>query len=128
MSTILVIDDNDNYRADMREILTFENYSMLEAENGMVGLQMIRQHSPDVILCDVDMPVMNGIEVLKAVKADSTLAKIPFIVATGHNDELTAKTAHDLGAEKYLTKPMSIAGLLAIIVCFTQENPSVSLQ
>lgn len=115
MPTILIIDDSENYRTDLAEILGFEKYHTLEAENGLDGLQMIRQHLPDLIVCDVDMPVMNGIDVLKTVKADPIHAKIPFVVSTGHTDPLTMQTLLDLGADTYLTKPVMISEFLAAI-------------
>lgn len=122
MNTILIIDDNDDYRDLLREILEFENFATLEAENGMVGLQMIHQHLPSVILCDIDMPDMNGLEVLKAVKSNPTYAKIPFIFATGNRDKRTIQAAQTLGAEKYLTKPVNITEFLATIVHFSEQN------
>jgi CheY-like chemotaxis protein len=126
MHTILVIDDNQAYRADLLEILQYEDYATLEAENGLVGLQMIRQHSPDLILSDVDMPVMSGMDLLRAVKADPNYARIPFVVATARNDSRTQRTAQDLGAQTYLTKPVDISLFLATIVKLLQRIPSVN--
>lgn len=122
MPTILIIDDNLSYRTDLAEILGFEKYETLEAENGLVGLEMIRHFLPELIICDVDMPVMNGIDVLKTVKADAVYAKIPFVVSTGHTDPLTMQTVLDLGADTYLTKPISIINLLATVGGFLWEK------
>lgn len=115
MKTILIIDDNLNYRTDLMEILGFEKYDALEAENGLVGLQMIRQFAPDLIICDLDMPVMDGIQVLKALRADPIHARIPFIAASGRADALTIQTLYDLGADTYLIKPVTIATFLTTI-------------
>jgi CheY-like chemotaxis protein len=126
MNTILVIDDNEDFRADLREILEFENYATLEAENGQLGLQMIRQHSPDLIVCDVEMPVMNGIDVLRTAKADPAVAKIPFLIITGRSDEQTLKTSQDLAVEAYLTKPINVTEFLSTIVSFlSAEAPAL---
>jgi len=122
VNTILVIDDNTDYRTSFREVLEMENYKALEAENGQIGLQMIQSYRPDIILCDVEMPVMNGMDVLKKVKADPTLAKIPFVIISGQNDRELVQTAYDLGAEAYLTKPLPIKELLAVIVRFLQAR------
>jgi CheY-like chemotaxis protein len=122
MSTVLVIDDNDDYRTSFREVLELENYDTLEAENGLVGLKMIQQHVPDIILCDVEMPVMTGIDVLRTVKADPLLAKIPFVIITGQSDHELVQTAHDLGVAAYLTKPLAINDFLAVIVRFLQAS------
>lgn len=115
MPSILIIDDSLDYRTDLAEILGFEKYDILEAENGLAGVQMLQRFLPDLIICDVDMPVMNGIDVLKTVKADPTYAKIPFIVATGRTDTPTMQTILNLGADTYLTKPISISKFLTTI-------------
>jgi two-component system alkaline phosphatase synthesis response regulator PhoP len=122
MYTILVIDDNEDYRTSFREVLELENYKTLEAENGLIGLAMIQQYVPDMILCDVEMPVMNGIDVLRTVKADVLLAKIPFVIITGQSDRELVQTAHDLGVAAYLTKPLAINDFLAVIIRFLQIN------
>lgn len=127
MTTILVIDDDKKYRTGLMEFLSLEHYQILEAENGEVGLEMIHQHSPDLILCDVDMPVMNGIEVLRSTKSDPISAKIPFIIMTGRNDEWRSKTAQDLGVTAYLVKTVAIEELLIMITHFlSQQATSIS--
>ena len=118
MITILVIDDNEAYRATLLEVLELESYLVLEAENGLMGLRMIQQYSPNLILCDVDMPVMNGLELLGNVKANPLLASIPFIMMTGHSAELTRTVAQGLGEAAYLIKPITIAELLSTIASF----------
>ena len=115
MNTILIIDDNQDYRSDLAEVLGFENYATLQAENGLIGWEMIRQHLPNLIICDIDMPVMDGLEVLKRTKTDSLLAKIPFLLVSGRKDKRTIKIATDLGAEQYLLKPFMIADFLSVI-------------
>lgn len=121
MHKILVIDDNKGYRTDLMEILGFENYVPYGAENGLIGLQMIRQHSPHLIVCDADMPIISGFEVLRMVKADPVLSKIPFILCTGREDYLSVKLARALGVDSYLTKPFSISRFLAMIVSLLRE-------
>lgn len=117
MNTILIIDDDKDSRAGLAEILELETYMTIQAENGQIGLQMINQYSPDLIVCDVDMPVMNGFEVLRTAKADPLAAKIPFLIVTGSNDELTLKTSRDLEVEAYLTKPVDITEFLSTVDC-----------
>ena len=126
MSTILIIDDNEDYRAGLVEVLALETHTTLEAENGLIGLQMIHEYSPNLILCDVDMPVMNGFEVLRTVKADPIHAKIPFLIITGHEDERMLKTSRDLGVEAYLTKPVAVPEFLSAIDHFLKvEDPTL---
>ena len=118
MKKVLIIDDNADYSISIIEILELESYLTLEADNGQIGLRMIRQHSPNPSACDVDMPVMNGIEVLKEVKADPVFARIPFLIITGHRDEQTLKTSRALSVEAYLIKPIAIPELLSTIAYF----------
>ncbi len=114
-NTILIIDDNKDYRANLAEVLGLENYETLEAENGQVGWQMIQAHSPSLIISDVDMPLMDGLELLKRTKTDSVLAKIPFLMVSGRNDQHIQKIANDLGVDQYFTKPISIKEILIAV-------------
>ena len=118
MSTILIIDDNKAYREDLIELLNLEGYIVLEAENGLLGLQIIRHYMPDLILCDVDMPVMDGVELLENIKKDPKLSMIPFLILSGGTDERAIKIAKDLEAGAYLTKGLSISDLLSKIAHF----------
>ena len=122
MSTILIIDDNESLRASLVEILTLELHTTLEAENGQIGLRIIRQDTPDLIICDVDMPVINGFEVLRTAKADPICARIPFIMLTGHRDEQALKTSRDLGVEAYLSKPIAVTEFLSTIGHFLKDK------
>ena len=122
MKTILIIDDNKNYRANIINILNLEGYMTLEAENGLFGLQVIHEYSPHLILCDMDMPVMNGMEVLRSIKIDSKFSMIPFIIISGRNDEKTVTLAQDLGVAAYLVKTIDIKELLTAIDDFINKN------
>jgi CheY-like chemotaxis protein len=125
MSTVLVIDDNKDYRKSFRKVLELENYEALEAENGLTGIAMIRHHLPDIILCDIEMPVMNGIDVLRKVKAVPLWAKIPFVIISGHSNQHIVQAAYDLGVAAYLTKPVTIVELLAVIIRFLGANAAL---
>lgn len=124
MSTILVIDDNKDYRELILEILTLEGYMTLEAENGLFGLQIIRQYMPDLILCDIDMPVMNGIEVLRSLRNDTKFSKIPFLILSGGSDERAINIAKDLEVGAYLIKGLSTSDLLSKIAHFLNSTTS----
>ena len=115
MRSIIIIDDNSDYRLSIIEILSLENYELLEAENGEAGLNLIRLRSPDLILCDVDMPLTSGVEVLGIVKTDPEFRNIPFIIITGRSEKRTQKICHDLGVDLYLIKPVSIIELISSI-------------
>jgi CheY-like chemotaxis protein len=122
MRTILIIDDNESFRASLVEILALELHTTLEAENGQIGLRMIRQDTPDLIVCDMDMPVINGFEVLRTAKADPIYARIPFVMLTGHRDEQALKASRDLGVEAYLSKPIAVTEFLSAIGHFLKDK------
>ena len=119
MSMILIIDDDDDFRSGFKEVLELETYYTLEAENGLVGWQMIQQHVPDIVICDVDMPIMNGIELLRTVKSDALLKKIPFVIVSGQSDKQTLTAAYDLGVAAYLIKPVPVAQFLTTIAHYS---------
>jgi len=115
MSVILVIDDNPELRTDILDILRLEKYVVLEAENGSIGFDMIVENQPDLIVCDIDMPIMTGLELLKILKANEKYRKIPFIIFSGNSDEKTPALLAELGVDKYIIKPSSMSRLLNII-------------
>jgi CheY-like chemotaxis protein len=118
VSTILIIDDNKAYREGLIELLNLEGYMTLEAENGLFGLQIIQEYLPDLILCDVDMPVMNGIEILQSLRNDPKFSMIPFLILSGGSDERAVQIGKDLEMGAYLTKGLSISDLLSKIAHF----------
>lgn len=124
MHTILVIDDDNDYRDDLREVLELELYKTIGAPNGLVGWQMVQQYLPDLVICDIDMPVMNGIEVLKTLKSTSSFANIPFVIVSGQ-DEPTLISASKLGAEAVFRKPVEITVLLSAINPYLQKKSAV---
>lgn len=115
MSVILVIDDNPELRTDILDILRLEKYVVLEAENGSIGFDMIVENQPDLIVCDIDMPIMTGLELLKILKANEKYRKIPFIIFSGNSDEKTPTLLAELGVDKYIIKPSSMSRLLNVI-------------
>jgi len=115
MQTILIVEDNKDYRANLADLLQQELYYTIEAENGRIGLAMIGDNLPDLILCDIDMPIMTGVEMLVLMKQDSKIAGIPIIFITGHTDELTRKHVKGLGADLCLAKTVSMDDLIKFI-------------
>jgi CheY-like chemotaxis protein len=118
MAGILLIEDNQNLREDLLELLQLEDYQAIAAANGLIGLQMLQEFSPNLIVCDVDMPIMNGFELLQLVKADPRLALIPFLILTANRDKQTKENLRDLGADALLSKPIAIEDLLSAIAYF----------
>ena len=115
MQTILIVEDEEAVRENLVELLEAEGFRAMAAENGQEGLALARAHHPDLILCDVLMPELDGYGVLAALRADPATVAIPFIFLTaraGHTDRLRAA---EIGAETYLTKPFTRRELLTVI-------------
>lgn len=115
MTTILVIDDELKALDLILEILEYEGYEVLRAKNGTTGLRLINEQMPDMILCDVRMPDIDGFAVLKAIKEKPLTRAIPFILISGFDDMALIQRSEELGAFHYLIKPILIHDLLPII-------------
>ena len=115
MKKILVIEDQPLVRANILEILELEEFNVVGAENGLLGVLGAQEHLPDLIICDVMMPEINGYEVLGALRQNSTTATIPFIFLTAMADKADIRRGMELGADDYLTKPFTTNELLAAI-------------
>jgi DNA-binding response OmpR family regulator len=110
--SILVVDDEPRMRRFVRMNLDLEGYDVLEAENGLVALQKVRDDMPDLVLLDVAMPEMDGFETLERIREVSS---VPVIMLTVKNDEADRIRGLDLGADDYITKPFSPRELLSRI-------------
>jgi DNA-binding response OmpR family regulator len=112
---ILVIEDDQYVRENIVIILTEEGYDVKMAENGLIGIKMIRSESFDLIICDILMPHLDGFEVLKFIKSKDNTASIPFLFLTAKVEQNTINQAFAMGATNYLLKPFQIDDLLASI-------------
>ena len=112
--TVLIVDDNADIRTYLRSILQGK-YSVLEAEDGQRGLELAREQVPDLIVSDVMMPVMNGLEFCQQVKKDDISSHIPIILLTARALEKHQIEGYESGADAYITKPFSPELLLARI-------------
>ena len=115
MKKILVIEDEPEMRRNLLTILKLEKFQPLGAENGRAGLQMARSERPDLILCDVMMPEMDGYSVLQALREDPATVTLPFIFLTAKGEKVDQRCGMNLGADDYLTKPVARADLLNAI-------------
>jgi DNA-binding NarL/FixJ family response regulator len=115
MKKILVIEDHPQMRRNVTTILTMEGYLALGVENGKLGLAAAREHHPDMIICDVMMPELDGFGVLAALRLDPTVANIPFIFLTARGDKQDHREGMNLGADDYLAKPVQHAELMAAV-------------
>ncbi len=112
---IIVIEDNYEVRDNLCEILELAEYDVVSAENGKIGIEMIRRSAPDLILCDVMMPVLDGYGVLKILNRDPQVNHIPFIFLTAKSEKPDQRKGMGLGATDYITKPFDDVELLEAI-------------
>jgi DNA-binding NarL/FixJ family response regulator len=115
MKKILVIEDEPEMRRNLMTVLRLEKFSPLGAENGRVGVQLARKEKPDLILCDVMMPELDGYGVIAALRAGAETVSIPFIFLTAKGEKPDIRAGMNLGADDYLTKPVAKADLLNAI-------------
>jgi DNA-binding response OmpR family regulator len=115
MKKILIIEDNAEVRDNISEILELANYHVLSAENGKEGVISAMKENPDLILCDVMMPVLDGYGALHLLKKNDTLCNTPFVFMSAKADKTDVRKGMDLGADDYLTKPFEETELLNAI-------------
>jgi DNA-binding NarL/FixJ family response regulator len=115
MKKILVIEDEPEMRRNITTLLRFQDYEPIAAENGRVGIEIARREQPDLILCDVMMPELDGYGVLRSLQADAKLALIPFIFLTAKGEKDDLRSGMNLGADDYLTKPVANDDLVLAI-------------
>lgn len=115
MKTLLVIEDNFDIRENICEILELAGYKTLQAANGKTGLEIARQHTPDLIICDIMMPEMDGYSVLASLGEKNNTAGIPFIFLTAKAEKSDFRKGLSLGADDYITKPFSEEELLTAV-------------
>jgi DNA-binding NarL/FixJ family response regulator len=115
MKKILVIEDEPEMRRNITRLLRYSDYEPVAAENGRAGIEAARRERPDLILCDVMMPELDGHAVLQALQADAALARVPFIFLTAKGEKDDLRSGMNLGADDYLTKPIANADLVRAI-------------
>ena len=115
MTKVLVIEDEEILRESILDILKTRGFSAIGAGDGYRGLQLAKEFAPDLILCDVRMPKLDGYQVLQAIRKDSLTATIPLIFLTAETLQNVVDKGQILGANGYLTKPFTTAQLLEAI-------------
>ncbi|HTI73091.1 MAG TPA: response regulator transcription factor [Candidatus Limnocylindria bacterium] len=115
MKKILIIEDEKHTRENLVTILEMEGYRPTAASDGMAGVAAARFEVPDLILCDVTMPKLDGFGVLAALRNDERTANVPFIFLTARGDRPDVRAGMNQGADDYLTKPASATEVLAAI-------------
>jgi len=115
MEKILVIEDEPEMRPNLTTILRLERFNPLAPPNGRAGVELAKREMPDLILCDVMMPELDGYGVIAALRADPETVAIPFIFLTAKGEKPDIRAGMNLGADDYLTKPVAKPDLLAAI-------------
>lgn len=115
MTTILLIEDNPGIRENTAEILEMVGYNVQTAENGKIGVEKSLINKPDLVICDVMMPILDGYGVLQIFNTNPKLSSVPFIFLTAKTDRNDFRKGMDLGADDYITKPFEERELLSAI-------------
>lgn len=122
MKKILLIEDHTEIRENTAEILSLSNYEVIEAENGKVGVEMAKTQHPDLIICDIMMPQLDGYGVLHMLSKNPETAGIPFIFLTAKSEKEDFRKGMKLGADDYLIKPFDELDLLDAIELRLKKN------
>lgn len=128
MTKILVIEDEQLVRENILDLLEAEGFDGIGAENGHVGVTWAWEHKPDLIICDVMMPELDGYDVLKLLRKEPITATIPFIFLTAKADKSDFRQGMQLGADDYLTKPFTSTELLNAIAVRLERKAAVVRQ
>jgi len=115
MKTILLIEDNNDIRENMAEIIEMANYKVLTAADGKQGVELAMKQKPDLVVCDIMMPVLDGYGVLHMLHKNPDLKSVPFIFLSAMAERAEVRKGMELGADDYITKPCSGTELLNAI-------------
>ena len=113
--TILYVEDNEPNRVMLRDLLRRTTYQLMEAEDGEAGVAAALESPPDLILMDIQLPKLSGLEAMRRIRAEAATANTPIIAITSFALSGDEKKAKEAGATAYLTKPYSPSGLLRLI-------------
>ncbi len=119
--TVLVVEDNDLNMKLFHDLLEAHGYSVLQAKDGMEGWRMAREHRPDLILMDIQLPGISGLEATKRLKADETLKSIPVIAITAFAMAGDEEKIREGGCDAYIVKPISLPNFLQTVERFANR-------
>ncbi len=122
MKKILLIEDNNDVRENTAEILTLAQYNVITAKNGKEGVETAQKEKPDLIICDIMMPILDGHGVLHLLSKNEATSSIPFIFLTAKAERSDMRKGMDMGADDYLTKPFDDVELLNAIESRLKKN------
>lgn len=119
--TVLIVEDNELNMKLFNDLLEAHGYATLQAREGMIALELAREHRPDLILMDIQLPEVSGLEVTKWLKEDEELASIPVIAVTAFAMKGDEEKIREGGCEAYIAKPISVASFLETVKSFLGE-------
>lgn len=122
MKKILIIEDNQDVRENTAEILELANYKVIQAENGKIGVEMAQKDMPDLIICDIMMPILDGYGVIHLLNKSQSTASIPFIFLTAKSERPDFRKGMEMGADDYITKPFDDVELLKAVESRLKKN------
>jgi signal transduction histidine kinase len=128
MKKILVIEDESSLRKGICDVLGFEGYEVLEAENGLFGYQICVEHIPDLILCDIMMPEMDGYDLLKLVRNNEDTKLVPFVFLTALAERADIRAGMELGSDDYISKPFTREELIKVVKTRLKKSREIKEQ
>ena len=115
MSTILIVEDNEKNMKLLRDVLTFKGHKVIEAIDGETGVALGQSELPDLVLMDIQLPGINGVEALKQLRADERTAKIPIIAVTASVMDQDRRVIIDAGFDAFVSKPVNLKEFMAAV-------------
>jgi DNA-binding response OmpR family regulator len=122
MKRILLIEDNHSLREEIINVLELEGFEVVTAENGRIGLERLKDGLPDIVICDLMMPDMDGYETIQAIRANPATQMLPVILLTARDDDTCRTRGMDVGADDYVTKPFKIPDLLRALEAIAKKR------
>ncbi len=113
--TVLIVEDNESNMKLFRDLLAAHGYVTLGTNDGAEALDLVRQHRPDLVLMDIQLPNVSGLEIIKSIKADAELKSIPVVAVSAFSTKLDTETMRELGCEACLAKPITIASFIEAV-------------
>ena len=124
MSLILIVEDNEKNLKLVRDVLRVKGYATIEATNAEDGIALANEHKPDLILMDIQLPGMNGIDALRVLRADSATAAIPAIAVTASVMQQDRNLITDAGFDRYVGKPINLKEFLDAVRTTLEQRKS----
>jgi two-component system cell cycle response regulator DivK len=121
--TVLLVEDSEDNRGIIRELAEWMEFDLLEAGDGESGVRLAHEHKPDLVLMDLSLPVMNGWEATRLLKADPATARIPVVALTAHAMEGDEERALAAGCDAYVAKPISLIPFQELLTKLLEQAP-----